>query len=767
MVIHHVQRVRRTHQSNRGAGRPRGAGLAAPLGAAIATVLALGMLLAPSAPLAGAATAPAQGFTSTEAPLPVDANASPATYLSGASCPAQNACTQVGWYNDAANNKPWGLIETQNATGWADTEAPQPADSGTGTNQGFWFGSSSCGFAAPCRPVSCPTTSFCVAVGEYIDAAAHPQAVIDTEVNGTWTSMTAALPADAATDATTDKPTNWLFGVSCASATSCVAVGRYVNTSGNGVGLVDTLSGTTWTGTVAPLPAGANPTSSLLSGVSCGTPTTCTAVGQYAAAIGGQLPLLLTLANGSWTPTSGPMPADARTGSGQDGIMIQVSCASSSACVGVGFYINTASNVKPLLEVWDGATWTGMAGPLPADAVAGSDDQFTAVSCATAASCVAVGTYVNTAGQGLGLIDWLAGGTWHSMAAPLPANALTPGNPSAQLNEISCPTPAFCMSVGTYVATGSVDKAMVDTYSGGSWSALAAPLPANASGFAAGRTVACNSPVSCTVGGQYDDPGVIQGFLDTFTGLQGYWLSASDGGIFSYGNAQFYGSRGGQPLNKPIVGMAASPDGQGYWFVASDGGIFNYGDAGFFGSAGSLRLNKPVVGMAATADGKGYWLVASDGGIFTYGDAGFFGSAGSLRLNKPVVGMASTPDGQGYWLVASDGGIFTYGDAAFYGSTGGIVLNKPVVGMAATPSGLGYWLVASDGGIFNYGDAGFFGSAGSLTLNKPVVGMASSPSGHGYWLVATDGGIFNYGDALFYGSAGALPLVKPVVGMAA
>ena len=32
--------------------------------------------------------------------------------------------------------------------------------------------------------------------------------------------------------------------------------------------------------------------------------------------------------------------------------------------------------------------------------------------------------------------------------------------------------------------------------------------------------------------------------------------------------------------------MAATPDGGGYWLVASDGGIFNYGDAAFFGSRG-------------------------------------------------------------------------------------------------------------------------------------------------------------------------------------
>ena len=214
----------------------------------------------------------------------------------------------------------------------------------------------------------------------------------------------------------------------------------------------------------------------------------------------------------------------------------------------------------------------------------------------------------------------------------------------------------------------------------------------------------------------------------------GYWLVGSDGGIFSYGDARFWGSAGSLHLNAPIVGMAATPDGGGYWLVASDGGVFSYGDAQFFGSAGSLSLNAPVVGMAATPDGGGYWLVASDGGVFSYGDAQFFGSAGSLSLNAPVVGMAATPDGGGYWLVASDGGIFTYGDATFDGSAGGLVLDAPVTGMAATPDGGGYWLVASDGGVFTYGDAPYFGSFGGTALPGPVVGLASSAGGDGYWL---------------------------------
>ncbi len=234
---------------------------------------------------------------------------------------------------------------------------------------------------------------------------------------------------------------------------------------------------------------------------------------------------------------------------------------------------------------------------------------------------------------------------------------------------------------------------------------------------------------------------------------KGYWVATSTGGVYSFGDAGFYGGMSGRALNAPIVGMAATPSGDGYWLVASDGGIFSFGDAGFFGSAGALPLNKPIVGMATTPSGQGYWLVASDGGVFSYGDATFRGSTGSIHLNQPVVGMAATPSGHGYWLVASDGGVFSFGNATFMGSTGSIHLNQPVVGMAATPSGDGYWLVASDGGIFSYGDATFWGSTGSIHLNEPVVGMAATPSAGGYWLVASDGGVFTFGSAVFEGSA--------------
>jgi hypothetical protein len=232
-----------------------------------------------------------------------------------------------------------------------------------------------------------------------------------------------------------------------------------------------------------------------------------------------------------------------------------------------------------------------------------------------------------------------------------------------------------------------------------------------------------------------------------------------------FGNAGSLGSAPGKTA-APIVGMAATPDGGGYWLVASDGGVFSFGDAQFFGSTGGLVLNKPIVGMAATPDGGGYWLVASDGGIFSFGDARFFGSTGGLVLNRPIAGMAATPDGGGYWLVASDGGIFSFGDAVFHGSMGGQRLAAPVTGIASTPSGAGYMEVASDGGIFTFGDANFLGSAAGVS-SAPVVAAVITSTGRGYWLVSQNGGVFSFGDAPFHGSMGGQTLSDPIVAMAA
>jgi SpoIID/LytB domain protein len=238
-------------------------------------------------------------------------------------------------------------------------------------------------------------------------------------------------------------------------------------------------------------------------------------------------------------------------------------------------------------------------------------------------------------------------------------------------------------------------------------------------------------------------------------GVGGYWINATDGGIFSFGNAQFFGSTGGMRLNKPVVGMASTHDAGGYWEVASDGGVFSFGDAHFWGSTGSIVLNKPMVGMAVTPGGGGYWLVASDGGIFAYGNAQFYGSTGSIRLNKPIVGMVPTHDGGGYWLVASDGGIFAYGDAGFFGSLGSTPPPTPIVGVAPSPDGGGYWMLEANGTVHGFGDAPTVGVAsGSPSpsgMTSPMSAMIPDYSGQGFVAVDGSGQAFAFGDAPYFG----------------
>jgi hypothetical protein len=225
-----------------------------------------------------------------------------------------------------------------------------------------------------------------------------------------------------------------------------------------------------------------------------------------------------------------------------------------------------------------------------------------------------------------------------------------------------------------------------------------------------------------------------------------------DNEVFAFGSASFRGSTSGLALVRPIVAMASTADGTGYWLVASDGGVFSF-NAPFYGALAGWPLIQPVVGMTATPTGHGYWIVTADGSVFPFGDARSYGSMSHVRLNAPIRSLIPGPGGNGYWLYASDGGVFSFGSARFHGSTGSMRLNAPVVGMASTPTGNGYWLVATDGGIFSFGDARFHGSTGSMRLNAPVVGMARDGGGGGYWLAGADGGVFTFGAAHFRGSA--------------
>ncbi|MCU1426407.1 MAG: Esterase [Actinomycetia bacterium] len=227
---------------------------------------------------------------------------------------------------------------------------------------------------------------------------------------------------------------------------------------------------------------------------------------------------------------------------------------------------------------------------------------------------------------------------------------------------------------------------------------------------------------------------------------RGYWVAGSDGGIQTFGSAQFFGSAGNLPLRKPIIGAESNPAGSGYWMAATDGGIFNYGRAGFYGSTGRIHLVAPILGMKRTVQGHGYWLVAFDGGVFSFGDARFHGSMGHRHLNAPVLGMERTASGNGYWLFASDGGLFSFGDARFYGSLGARHLPAPIVSMARTASGRGYWMLGADGSVYSFGDAPFYGSVAGCGFSS-ASRLLASPTGHGYWVETVDGTVIALGDA--------------------
>ena len=656
-------------------------------------------------------------------------------------------------------------------------------------------GAAVAGAAQSLTPPGRGPTSSAPASAERGGVVGHQQAP-RTVVPGTWSiSASPNISAD-----------NGLFGSSCVSAAVCMAVGFAFDGGGFRQPMAEEWSGTSWSALAVPSPSVTQDIN--LVGVSCPSVAFCSAVG-YNDEVGGSghyQPVIEQWNGAAWSLAATPaLPA------GVDYRLFRVSCVSAVSCMAVGDSYNSGStSFETIALLWNGATWSVTANPSP-----GLNGYFEDVSCQSPTWCTAVGGSVS----GTTLVERWNGTSWSVLTTPNPSTG-----PDAVLDAVSCPSTTFCAATG-YAYGGAYEQTLAEQWDGTAWSVVPTPNPSTAFDNEL-WSVSCTGPTSCvTVGFSYtglntyvtaalawngttwtsnppvnpavDTPGNDYAELfgvscvgghscmavgDAYPGggaddttlvetapitRPGYRFVAGDGGVFAFGGASFNGSAGSLVLNKPVVGMAATPDGGGYWLVASDGGIFSYGDAAFYGSTGSLHLNKPIVGMASTPDGGGYWLVASDGGIFSYGDATFYGSTGSLHLNKPIVGMAATPSGHGYWLVASDGGVFSFGDAAFYGSTGSLHLNKPIVGMASTPSGNGYWLVASDGGIFAFGDAAFFGSTGSLTLNKPVVGMASTPDGGGYWLVAADGGVFSYGDAVFAGSTGSLKLNSPIVGMSA
>ena len=255
----------------------------------------------------------------------------------------------------------------------------------------------------------------------------------------------------------------------------------------------------------------------------------------------------------------------------------------------------------------------------------------------------------------------------------------------------------------------------------------------------------------------------------------GYWLVGSDGGIFTFGSAQFYGSTGSLHLQRPVVGITPTANRGGYWLVASDGGIFAFGDAGFYGSipgsglnpAGSglpHSLNAPIVGMVPSNDGGGYFMVASDGGVFAFGDARFEGSCPGIGgCSGAAVAVVPDATGNGYWVVTSTGSVYPFGDAVNYGAAGTAELEDHV-GRGHTDGG-GYWILDAAGQVFPFGNAAPLGGmpAGSAGGFDPASAIFATSDGGGYWVVTALGKVSSYGDAPDDGDMSGTHLNGPIV----
>jgi hypothetical protein len=238
----------------------------------------------------------------------------------------------------------------------------------------------------------------------------------------------------------------------------------------------------------------------------------------------------------------------------------------------------------------------------------------------------------------------------------------------------------------------------------------------------------------------------------------GYWLVGSDGGIFSFGSAQFYGSAGSLKLQRPVVGIVPTRDNNGYWLDASDGGIFAYGDTQFYGSIPGLglhpagsglpnSLNAPIVAMVPSVDDGGYFMVASDGGVFAFGDAHFAGSCPGIGgCSGAAVAVMPDASGNGYWLVTKTGTVYTFGDAGYYGAPGNT--GSQVTSAVRTPDGGGYWVLTANGTVYNYGDAANYGdSAGAFGGFNPATAIFTTSDGGGYWITSATGEVDPFGDA--------------------
>ncbi len=375
--------------------------------------------------------------------------------LNGVSCTAANACTTVG---TGGTN-----------TGFLARTAPAhaaPSDAGTDT-----FGLSSSDWSRLLRATS--HSDGTATASPYVYGASGP-ALADRWNGSSWTAQTAVNVSGAAP--------SQLQATSCATSTSCVAVGEFDNPGiGQQLPLTAKWNGSTWSVVSAPAPSGALQTQ--LEGVSCTAATACTAVGSYYTTTYTSLPLAERFNGTAWSIQTLATPANA-----QNITLRGVSCSSATACTAVGSYTSTSTyHNTPLAEQWNGSTWKIQATPQPAAATTGSS--LSGVSCKTATTCTAAGSYTSSSAQSVAYEVTQVAGVWKLQTIPLPA-----GTSYSLLGGVSCTAATACTAVGTYQGS-SGSGSYAERYNGTAWKLQSIPSGAYVT------QVSCATATACTAVG--------------------------------------------------------------------------------------------------------------------------------------------------------------------------------------------------------------------------------------------------------------------------
>ncbi len=395
--------------------------------------------------------------------------------------------------------------------------------------------------------LSCGSTGNCSAVGTYTDALGDTQGLLMTESRGSWhRAVEAQLPAGASFDPFKETDGGALVDVSCPTAGNCVAVGRYTDAGGTNHGVLLTERRGSWErGVPVQLPANAvharKPKSGVvddlgLASITCSSVGNCVAVGNYESNSEVWEAMIVSEHDGRWgRAIQAPLPADAPV-AGQSAVLLDVTCASGGNCTAAGYYVDDLGHQEALLVSGSGDSWSVSPAPTaPSDARKDPNVTPSAVACAEANSCAAVGTYLNPLQNSLGLLFSESAGAWqHGSGVSLPADAApasTVGDQTVVLASVSCPETGSCAAVGWYFDNDENGQGLIVDQQNGVWQPGAEmKLPANAVGGLEKQSagldwVSCASAGNCLATGVYTDAGYnSRGLL--LSEVNGIWQTA-------------------------------------------------------------------------------------------------------------------------------------------------------------------------------------------------------------------------------------------------